>query len=321
MKNHPHKYKQNTLRGLAEAGDGHVRRVDAYRVNPRILELEEGFNVRIGQERDPELRSHIEGFKQTIRDYITKTDPNNRVSKGGLSEVMPPLLVRVTDDGRILVVEGHSRTIATRELIAEGFDIQELDVDVTKGDEADRNVVMVRSSQGKSLAPIEKAIAFVRMADRFNWSFPKIAQECGGGVTTQRVEQLVLLGRAPQEILDMVADRKVTADSAIEIVRKHRDNPQEAVRVLEALVAGTGSRRIGKGHVRASIPRRTQDALFDVFTRNASLSATIKGLSKDEGWENVEVQVSLPAGIIQQLLQLQEKTGDNVAAADGGTSN
>lgn len=310
-----HKYTVATLRGLAAEGDRGVRRVDAYRVNPRILELEEGFNVRVGMDRDPDLRAHVDSFKQVIRDYITKDDPDNRVCKGGLTDVIPALIVRVTEDGRILIVEGHSRTIAIRELIAEGFDIQEVDVDVTKADAADRSVIMVRSSQAKGLAPIEKAIAFVRMADEFGWSFPKIAQECGGEakVTTQRVEQLVLLGRAPTEIHDMVIDRKVTADSAIEVIRKYRENPQEAVRVLQELVAGKGERRVGKGEVRVSIPRKAQDAMFDAVKRNVGLSKQVQDLADQDGWEEIELQVSLPAGVVKQLLELQNKGVDATA--------
>ena len=294
-----------TLRGLAGTADAGVRRVDAYRADPRVLEIEEGFNVRVKD--DPELRQHIDSIKASIVAYLTREDPDNRVSEGGLLDVFPAIQVRVTEEGNILVVDGHCRTTAIRELLAEGWDIREIDLDPTKADPADRVVLMVRSSLGKSLLPIEKAEAFVRLVDNFGWTFPKIARNCGG-VTTQRVEQLVLLGHAPQDIRDMVIARKVTADTAIEIVRKHREDPQEAVRFLENLVASKGARPVGKAQTQLAIPRKVQQTVFQALHAGSkSLAKQISDLEGQDGWEALEVQVSLPAGLVQQLLDLQNK--------------
>ena len=294
-----------TLRGLAATTDAGVRRVDAYRVHPTILQIEEDFNVRIAD--DPELRAHIDAFKLSIVTYLTNEDPGNRVSKGGLLDVFPALVVRVTTDGDILVVEGHSRTVAMRELIAEDWDIQEVDVTATKLEAAERTALMVRSSLGKSLLPIEKARAFVRLVDNFGWSFPTIAQHCGG-ITPQRVEQLVLLGHASAEIQTLVENRQVTADSAIEVIRKHRETPDEATKVLTALVANKGNRPVGKGQIQVTIPRKIQQHVYEAIRASSgSIAKQLEAIEGTDGWEDVEMEVKLPARVVQQLLALHAK--------------
>ena len=295
----------STLRGLAATPDSGVRRIDSYRVDPRILQFEEGFNVRLAG--DPELRAHIDSIKLSITTFLTKDDPENRVSKGGLLDVFPALTVRVTSEGDLLLIEGHCRTTAMRELIADGWDIQEVDVTASKLDAAERVVLMVRSSLSKGLLPIEKAHAFVQLADAFGWSFPMIAQHCGG-ITTQRVEQLVLLGRASPEIQAMVENRQVTADSAIEVIRKHREEPGEATKVLAELVAGKGDRPVGKGHIQVTIPRKVQQNVYEAISgRSKALAKQLEAIEGKDGWEDMEMDIKLPARVVQQLLALHEK--------------
>ena len=302
--------EESTLRGLAKGGDSGVRRVDSYRVDPRVLEIEPGWNVRFAS--DPELRAHIDSIKESIKNFITGrgANPDERTLKGGLLEIFPALVVKIVD-GRIIVRDGHCRTIGVRELLQEGWDIQELDVSPTRGDTAEQVLLMVRSSQGKDLTPLEKAVAFARLADEpHNMTGPAIARGCGNSVTPQRVEQLVLLGRAPVEIHEWIAAKKLTADSAIETLRKHREHPEEAVAALKALVEGSAN-RVGKGQTRVAIPKKLQDGMFDALSQsfNNELARQLKDISASEGWEEIQVQVSLPAKVVQELLALQKKGG------------
>lgn len=313
MKDPNHSYTQASMRGLAALGDRGVRRVDSFRVDPRVLNFDEGFNVRVKDA--PELLEHIASIKQAIKSYITRDDPENRVCVGGLTDLFPALVVRIREDGQIAIVEGHCRTTAIRELIAEGFDIREVDVKATTGDAAARTLIMIRSAQAKGLDPIEKAFAYKRFADDFGWSFPAIAGACGG-VTTQRVEQLLLLANGPQEIIDMVLAKSVTADTAIEIIRANRKEPDKAVGVLQGLVSRKGQRPVGKGSASVSIPRKAQNAFFSAFTANGKeLAGQLDAVGKNEGWEAMPVTVKLPAGVVQQLLDLQSKgKGQQVGA-------
>ena len=299
----------NSLRGLAEAKQG-VKRVDTYRVVPTVLQIEPGFNVRVGS--DPELREHINSIKQTIRDYITRGDSENRHCELIPSDIIPDLIIRVTEDGDLFLVDGHCRTTAIRELIEEGFVIDYVGVKATTEDRKGRVMIMLRSAQAKNLAPIEKAKAFVELADE-GMGFHEIARSMGNIVTPQRVEQLVLLGRSPEGVRRLIEDKKVTADSALEVIRKHRDNPEEAERILMGLVngrQGNSDRPVGKGETRVSIPKKTQEGIFKALVSESKvLTKQIKALETegDEGWEEEMVNVTLPAGIVKQILEQQAR--------------
>ncbi len=63
-----------------------------------------------------------------------------------------------------------------------------------------------------------------------------------------------------------------------------------------------------------------QEAVFSAFTSNAGLADQIKALAGKEGWEQETVQVSLPAGVVQQLLALQAKEAGNTLPVEAGNS-
>jgi len=296
-----------TIRGLAETPNSGVRRINGYRVHPTVLQIEEGFNVRVSS--DPDLRVHINSIKESITAYLTFENPKNKTSQGGLLDVFPALKIRVTNDGTLFIVDGHCRITAIRELIAEGWDIQGIDIDASKLSAAERVASMGRSALGKGLRPIEKARLYVSLADTFGWSFPAIAQHCGG--TPQRVEQLVLLGRAPTEIQAMVENRNLTADSAIEMIRKHREHPEDATKFLTDLVASKGTRPVGKGQIQVTIPRKVQQHVYEAISaRSGALAKQLEAIEGTDGWEDAEMEIKLPAGVVQQLLVLHAKKTD-----------
>lgn len=305
----------NNLRGLAEAKMG-VKRVDSFRVDPRILQVERGFNVRVGS--DPELRAHIDSIKNTIREFIIRDNAGNRHCELIPSDIIPDLIVRVTVEGEMFLVDGHCRTTAIRELIEEGFTIEYIGVKSTVEDHIGRVMIMLRSSQAKNLAPIEKAKGFVTLADE-GMGFHEISRFMGSSITPQRVEQLVLLGRAPEAIRHLIEEKKVTADSALEVIRKHRENPAEAERILVELVSGkqgSSGRPVGKGETRISIPKRTQEGIFKALvSESKGLVKQIKALESkgDEGWEDEMVNVTLPAGVVKQILDQQARQASKTA--------
>lgn len=309
----------NSLRGLAEAKLG-VKRADTYRVVPTVLQIEPGFNVRVGN--DPELREHINSIKQSIREHITRDDPDNRHCELIPSDLIPDLIIRVTDEGDMFLVDGHCRTTAIRELIEEGFVIDYVGVKATTEDRKGRVMIMLRSAQGKNLAPIERAKGFVELADE-GMGFHEIARFMGN-ITPQRVEQLVLLGRAPEGVRRLIEDKKVTADSALEVIRKHRETPEEAERILTELVSGkqgSSDRPVGKGETRVSIPKKAQEGIFKALvSESKGLAKQIKALESKgaEGWEEELVNVNLPAGVVKEILERQARQAGKVEEASEG---
>ncbi|AYK20414.1 hypothetical protein [Aeromonas veronii] len=84
----------SSLKGMAaDPSVAGVKKTDLFRVDPRLLDEEEGFNLR--DYSDPEVIAHIEGFADSYA--------NGRY--------VPPLVVRTTVDGRIVPVEGTAAAV------------------------------------------------------------------------------------------------------------------------------------------------------------------------------------------------------------------
>lgn len=74
-----------SLKGMAaDPSVAGVKKTDLFRVDPRLLHEEEGFNLR--DYDDPDVVAHIEGFAES---YAS-------------GRYVPPLVVRTTVDGRIV---------------------------------------------------------------------------------------------------------------------------------------------------------------------------------------------------------------------------
>lgn len=297
-----------SLRGLAAETET-VNRKDSFTVDPLIIGIEEGFNIRIAS--DPELRAHIDSIKESIRQHIGRHDPENKICHDGLLDVFPPVVIRVTDEGIILAVDGHSRTTAVRELITqEHYDIKSLDVVQTKEDARGRIGLMLRSGMGKAYTPLERAIALTRLADGLDgqegMSFPQISRFLGGSITPQRVEQLVILGRASDKVREAVAEKRIVADTVIEILRKHRDEPAVGEqKIFEMIDGNSKARPVGKAQSQPSVPRKAAAGIFQAIVKDSkTLTKQVESVAKKgEGWENEPMTVTLPAGVIAQLLE------------------
>lgn len=299
------------LRGITRAAqDGEIRRVDGYRVAPSQLLLVEA-NVRFPA--NPKLRAHIDDLKCLIKGYLENaTNPKDRVATNGLSEIIQPIRV-VVKNGKLHVVDGFCRTTAIHELVAEGYAIEMVDV-IAQADSTPEGIVftMLASANGLPLLPIEYAVAYTRLADELGISpaaITKQLNESGKRISLQRVEQLLLLGRAKPRIHELVLQDKIKADTAIVLIRKHRDDPDAAVRAVEEAIENAGG-TVGRSTY--SVPKKHQESIVksigDDRKRLQSVLASVKGDGSNEAWTERSVQVNLPAGVVEQLLKQLEKS-------------
>ena len=304
----------SSLRGLAGHGDG-VSRKDGFRAEAQRLQIEKDFNARRMQ--DVAVLEHIASIKKTIAEYIARATEEGR-SVESLHDVIGTLIVRVVD-GVIFVVDGNCRTCALHELLAEGYTLPPIDLVQTHEDEAGRNLIMLRSAMGKDLTPLEKGVALVRLADK-GMNYHEISRAVGNSLTAQRVEQLVLLARAPQPVLDQVAAGGLTADRAIELLRKHRGNAQAAEQEVKELVESKqGAKPVGRAAASVTVPKKAAEVIIhSVVKARRDLESQIKKLEKtgEEGWENTLLNVSLPASVVRDLLQRQDKAAASAKAAE-----
>lgn len=290
-----------SVRAMSEekGDDKRVKRNNTYLADPRLLFILEGYNVRRTEQQ--RSREQIEALKGVLRDFIAKSA--HEKSPLNLKPVVGEIGVFLNKDLQLQVWDGYHRTTAIMELIAEGYEIPWVPIDERPADDRAVLVAMLRSGMSLNHTPLEKAIGYARLADEQGMRATDIADEVG--TTPQRVEQLLLLGRADSEIHDLVADNKLSADAAIELIRKHRE---AALEEIKKAVSGGG--RVGKGITRMAMPKKTQDGVFTAVRSSAADLERQLGEHRakaGDNWKSEMVAVSLPAEIVAELLAKASK--------------
>ena len=184
-----------SLKVLAERKVEGIQKVTNFAVDPRIIEIEDGFNAR---PIDPE---HVRAMKMSML----------------AGSILPPLFVRV-DNGRIIMVDGHHRLTAILALIDEGHDFKRVDCMQFRGNDADRIAHMLTSSQGKNLTPLQMGLQY-RKLSALGWNEGEIGDKVGK--TRQHVHDMVLLAESNSDVQGMVARGEVAAHIAVAALRKH----------------------------------------------------------------------------------------------------
>lgn len=209
-----------SLKAMAEGHMEGVQKQTTFKVDPRILQVEPGFNTRI---HNKAWRHHIDRMKTSGR--------------GGA--VFPPIDVHIRD-GKIYIVDGHCRHMSYLERIAEGDEIDLVDVRQFRGSDADRAAHILTSAEGKALTPLEQGRGYLRQINVYGWDIQKLVDRTGRSDT--HIKTMLLLAEADTPIQKMIADEKVAAEVVIDVLRKY-GNGAKALEVLQqglekALAAG-----------------------------------------------------------------------------------
>lgn len=270
------------------AAQGVVKKTDLFRVRLNDLYVEPGFNLRT---EGDDLEAHIDAIAQTIMD-------------GG---PIPPLEVRVADDGRVLVVDGHCRRRAYQKAVDAGCPIEWIDVLQFKGNDADRVAKMLTSSMGKALSPLETAMGYKRLI-AFGWEPDRVAKH--HGKTRTHVDQMLLLANANSDVHRMVSVGAVAAHTALDFVREHGEKAGDKIaEALEKAKAG-GKSKVTAGTVNGrALPRKL---LNGMVSRVESFASRIdRGLVDElrnlpeESLSARKVEIS--AADLLELIQIQEE--------------
>lgn len=215
-----------SLKVLAESKTEGVQKTTQFKVDPRLIEIEPGFNAR---PIDPE---HVGAMKTSLL----------------AGSILPPLFVRV-EQSRIIVVDGHHRLTAMLELIGEGHEIKSVDCMQFRGSDADRVAHMLTSSQGKNLTPLQMGLQYRKLIG-FGWDEREISDKVGK--TRQHVHDMIFLAESNSDVQGMVARGEVAAHVAIKALRKHGS---EAGKVLASHLVN--AKAAGKKKVTAKTIKKT----------------------------------------------------------------
>lgn len=271
-----------------------VKKTDLFKIDPRLLREDPGFNER--DYDDPKVEAHIEGFAAAYQE----------------GRYVPPLLVR-TDGDSVLVVEGHCRRRGALRAIERGAKGLMLAATEFKGSDADRVSVMLRSADGLPLQVLGQAKGYLRLV-RMGLSNAEVAKEVGR--TPARVEQLLILATANMDVQQLVKSEQVSADAAIEAVRMYRERAGEHLQALLGKAKQEGKVKVTKGALRPkALPPKvvtrvvsSVDALIAGFDRS-----TRRQLAEFEKMNPEQLQgrkVEVEASALLALLEAGHEVAD-----------
>lgn len=172
-----------------------VSKVTSFAVDPRLLEVEEGFNAR------PLNLEHVAEMSIALQN----------------GAIFPPLEVRV-EEGHIILVDGHHRRAAALDAIAKGFEIKSLDCRQFRGGDADRVAHMITSAGGLPLTPLQLGMQLRKLLG-FGWTEKQIATRIGKSI--EHVKNTILLAEANTDVHKAVNAGEVSSTTAAALVKKH----------------------------------------------------------------------------------------------------
>jgi len=209
--------------------------------------VEPGFNIRdIDQ-------THVEEFRDA---FIA-------------GEEVPALIVQVTDQG-LKIIDGHHRYYGAMMATAEGHEVARLECKDAKGNEADRIALMVTSSQGRALLPLERAGAYQRLMNQ-GWTEAEVAKKVKRSVAD--VKHHLQLLECGDELIGMVKSGEVGASTAVSMSRELGTKAGSVARERLAEAKASGKKKLTKAAAIPQFPaakaRRLVELLVDAeFNRS-----------------------------------------------------
>lgn len=254
------------------------------------LYVEDGYNIRDVDQ------AHVEEFRDA---YLA-------------GEYVPPLTVEVTQQG-IKVIDGHHRFAGAKMAAETGLELRLEVNDITGTSEADKIALMVTSSQGKPLEPLERAKAYARLKAQ-GWTNDEIAKKVKRSPSD--VANMLALAECPEPIKDMVRGGQMSYVTATELTRQHGTEAEAvAAQALEEAKAA-GKDKVTKKFTEPKSPKAQKakpEAIQppfgkDKLTRLADLAVQIELVHSDERLEDAEPDESMtlraPAGVVREFMAL-----------------
>jgi ParB/RepB/Spo0J family partition protein len=214
--------------------DAAITTKDAFLIDPRIIIIEPGFNIR-----DFSLQENI-AHVRWLADSIKQ------------SGVLQAITIRYVD-GQVFLVDGECRVRAARLAMEEGCDLKGiLALAESRGmNEAERVLSLITRNSGKNVNALEEAVAFARLL-KFNWTEAEIAQK--SGLSRAHIASRLMLHEAPNDLQRMIGEEKVSPTEAVIEIRAHGSKEATAV-ISEAvdIAHKQGKKKATRKHIDEAI--------------------------------------------------------------------
>jgi ParB-like chromosome segregation protein Spo0J len=263
--------------------DGTIKRGDLLRAQHADIRVEPGFNLSMDPDEFERLANELAAF----------------ILAGG---IIPPLLLRIDDEGNLFIVDGHLRHRALAIAIDRATDLTVIErLSVVSfmpftGNDADRLDVVFDSRKGRQLTDLERAIGYKRYAN-MGLNSTEIAER--RKVSRPHVESYLLLANAPIAVQKLVQSGKVKVTVAIAAIRKHGE---------KALDVLTGKRVTVSDVNGKPLPRKVMDEVEASLKwfRNEALDAEQRlavGQAEVNPAMYADAPVTVTAGALAELMK------------------
>lgn len=291
--------------------------------NDKKRGLGRGLSALMADVTEAEARPTASGGNSERRVPIEQVEPNpeqprKRFEQGDLDDlaasikekgVIQPLIVRVLDNGRYQIVAGERRWRA-----AQMANLHELPVVVREFSDAEvLEVAIIENIQRADLNPMEEALGYRQLMDRFGHTQEKMAEALGK--SRSHIANLLRLLNLPDDVIDLVregalssghARALVTSDNASELAKLVVKNGL-SVRATEALVKSSAA---GATPARERVVNAATAKDADTKALEGDLSAGLGMkvlLNHKPGSENG--QMTIHYGSLEELDELCRKLG------------
>lgn len=180
-------------------------RSDLYKIDPRLIHIEEGWNPRLNW-------GDMEGLKLSI------------ISEG----VKDPLKVKVRPEGGFILLDGERRLRATMTAIAEGAEIRSVPCIVKPKNYTAADALLDTLSNGIHGEPFD-ALSEAEVYRRFTvwgWTQEQISKRVGKSVAT--VNQKLSLLNAVPVLQEALKSGEITPSLALSIIQKDKKEKKKA---------------------------------------------------------------------------------------------
>lgn len=227
-------------------------------LNPKLIQIKEGFNVR--------------------QDFGDIKELENSIEANGLFK---PLDI-FQENGEIYLLDGHRRFTAIQNLLARGVEIQSVPcLPEQKGiNDETRLIRMFISSEGKSLTVLEQATIVERLSN-LGFTPQQIAIKLAKSqASISNLKQLISM---PKEVINAVESGVVSASFAIDLNRKcdgNKEKLKEKLKEARAMAGTVGKTKVTKKSAKGQTGKAKKGDKFKVLI--ALLNQAIEALTSGD---------------------------------------
>lgn len=242
-----------------------TKRSDLFRVDPRNIKIEEGFNIRNIDTNSDGIKHLKLSIKENglQRPLVLKNNPNAEV-----------------DGKEYLVVDGHRRMTAVLSLLEDGEPIEYVKAEISKRMNDEQALIsMFTLNDGEPLNPIEKAEGVRRLIEVYGYDAKEVAVKIAENQST--VSNLLKLASMPKAVKKKIASNIISASFAIELARKSK-NDEEFAKQVEELTKGVEEATKESGKKRAKVTAKKATHIVGEKNVVKLLEQTALALEKEE---------------------------------------